>query len=184
MSHHTHSAFGVLFAVITIKVITSFDLYNNFLGEYLLIIYQTNKISLYSGAILGALIPDIDHINSHIANKFKPLSWFIKLLGIKHRGITHSLLGLILFSLLVKKLFYLDWISQGWYYSLILGYISHLIADMFNSTGLPILFPLKYRFKFGFNITTGSWQENLFFSIVIACLFILLFQKPIHSILL
>lgn len=169
--------FGILFALITIKAITFFELYNNFQIEFLLVIYQTNRITLYAGAIFGALIPDIDHINSRIGNKLKPISKLIKLLGVKHRGITHSLLGIIIFSFLIKKLFYLNWISQGWYYSLLLGYISHLIADMFNSTGLPILFPLKYRFKFGFNIATGSWQENIFFSIIITCLLLFFLQK-------
>ena len=130
-------------------------------------IQQTSLVILYIGATIGALIPDIDHVNSKISHHLKPLSKLINLLGIKHRGLTHSILGVLIFGFLTKKLVAINWITAGLYYSLLLGYISHLVADMFNPSGIPLLFPIKFRFKFGSNITTGGWQENIFFSTVI-----------------
>ncbi|SJZ58118.1 metal-dependent hydrolase [Selenihalanaerobacter shriftii] len=173
MTYHTHFAFSILFAFTVIKNLNSFQLHNYFDFEFLLILYKSSPVNLYCAAALGAILPDIDHVNSRIGNKLKPISWIIKLFGIKHRGLTHSILGVFLFSILLEKLLLINWIDKIWYYSLLIGYISHLIADMFNPLGIPILYPNEYRFKFGINITTGSWKENTFFSITILILFII-----------
>lgn len=65
-----------------------------------------------------------------------------------HRGFTHSLLavfiGLTLFYLKVPD----SWIIpadalQG----LVLGYLSHILADMITPAGVPLLWPCRWRFR-------------------------------------
>lgn len=55
-----------------------------------------------------------------------------------------------------------------------IGYISHLIADMFNTKGIPLFWPVPTKLKFPlFNISTGSTGETIFMIVSIiltACL--------------
>ncbi|MFC1711515.1 metal-dependent hydrolase [Patescibacteria group bacterium] len=48
--------------------------------------------------------------------------------------------------------------------SIMIGYISHLIADSFTKKGLPFLYPIKLNFGFPpvkkFRIKTGKFVEN------------------------
>jgi len=36
------------------------------------------------------------------------------------------------------------------------GYLPHLIFDMVNTKGIPLIYPLKKRFKFPLNFSTDS----------------------------
>lgn len=82
---------------------------------------------------ISALLPDIDHPESLLGRKIKPISWLInKLLG--HRTITHSLdfaLGLCLVVLLSSNFSY-------WAWMFVLGYISHLLLDSLTRTGIKL----------------------------------------------
>ncbi|MCK8823812.1 metal-dependent hydrolase [Fuchsiella alkaliacetigena] len=172
MSYRTHSTFGILFALIIILI--SNNLNRLLHSDFLFVLNRAEPLTLYLAVLIGALLPDIDHANSKITSKLKPLNWITRLFGIKHRGITHSLIGLALFYMLINKILALGWINQIWYYGLLLGYISHLLADMLNPTGIPLFFPNSRRFSFGVKITTGSWQENIFFSLITLALVIVL----------
>jgi inner membrane protein len=61
-----------------------------------------------------------------------------------HRTLTHSLLGVALFTLLVSLLL-------GGYPNLLLalvaGYASHVFADALNTRGVPLLWPLGRPFR-------------------------------------
>jgi len=107
-------------------------------------------------SILGAIIPDIDHTKS-IIGKFFPL--ISKQLEEKygHRTITHSvwgwavstlILGLIL--ILLHFIGFRAWssgvINWRWIAAFSIGYISHLLIDMVNFRGVPLLWPEKIRF--------------------------------------
>jgi len=121
--------------------------------------------------ILGAVIPDIDNVASP-AWKHKLLPWEGKatrdfLQG--HRNISHSLIGLLLFTFLLGILIQLvplpnlnfGLLQQAFF----LGYLSHLITDSLTIQGVPWLYPLP--FKFGFpplsflRIKTGGVLENV-----------------------
>ncbi|GAB6098169.1 hypothetical protein JCM16358_00480 [Halanaerocella petrolearia] len=170
MTYHTHSFFGFTLAIIVIKLLATFNILDiSFLITGSLL--DSSLIKFYIAAIIGALIPDIDHANSKAGKKLWFISKPLKLFGIKHRGVTHSLLGMILFGLLTKQLIDLNWIDLIVWLGLIIGYFSHLIADMFNKQGVPLFYPNQQRFKFHTNITTSSWGENLFFLIIVTLTF-------------
>lgn len=125
--------------------------------------------------IVGSLIPDMDQASNRLwdllpAGDF--LGKFLRRTFLSHRTFSHSLLGLYIFykffEWLLPKL--LNPVSVDYKIvlaSLMVGLISHIIADGLTKEGVPLLFPLK--FKFGFpplsflRITTGSWVENVLF---------------------
>lgn len=55
-----------------------------------------------------------------------------------HRTITHSLLG---FAILALVLYPLYLVSPEWYKAGLIGYLSHLLVDTTNKTGVPFLWP-------------------------------------------
>lgn len=131
---------------------------------------------------LGSIFPDIDCPQSYIGKKFHILS---KIINNKfhHRGFTHSALFiyfLIFLSLLINilfKLFYpyifvfLDVYIFIIFYGFILGCISHILLDMFNSSGVCLFYPSckKYRLPLAPVIKVGSNAElslNSFLSLL------------------
>lgn len=116
--------------------------------------------------VIGSLIPDIDHPNSLISTQLgveKASKVVSKVVG--HRGITHSLLAsLVSFIILSVLLLYYHSsliISVGF----LLGYLSHLLADSLNPTGVEWLQPFR-RSNLHFLISTGSKTEHYFFMAV------------------
>lgn len=144
----THLAIGILF--------------------YLLLLNVKNLPASTLGFIIfifGVMIPDIDHKNSKISNKIKPLSWLVRIFT-KHRGFTHSLSGAIVFSfgfMLVLQIFNITKPLTIWFF---LGYIAHLVGDSLTPQGVNWLHPLtKKRIKFF--VRTGSLTETLILSLVL-----------------
>lgn len=98
-------------------------------------------------AILTCLLPDIDHPKSFLGQR---LSWISKPIAraFGHRGFTHSLLvvfgAVAIFSLKVPE----SWIVpadavQG----LVLGYLSHILADMLTPAGVSAALALPLAFS-------------------------------------
>jgi inner membrane protein len=89
--------------------------------------YHNQDLNLLAVAI-GALLPDADTKRS-ILGRLIPL-WLI----FKHRGFTHRLYGLFLFSTACLVLF-----DKNIAVSFFIGYLSHLILDAFTVKGLKWL---------------------------------------------
>ncbi|TDX51621.1 metal-dependent hydrolase [Orenia marismortui] len=176
MTYHTHSLFGFVFAVIIVKLLALFDIKDL---SYLIkgSILNADLWKFYTAAIIASLLPDIDHANSKAGKTLwfisKPLKWF----GIKHRGLTHSILGFILFALLSKELIKYNWINRIIWYGLLIGYISHILSDMLNVHGIPLFYPNDKKFKFNTNITTGSWGEHILFVVIFATVVLLIVSE-------
>lgn len=89
-------------------------------------------------AILTCLLPDIDHPKSFLGQRLK---WISKPIAraFGHRGFTHSLLAV--FALLAT--FYLK-VPESWFIpadalqGMVLGYLSHILADMLTPAGVPL----------------------------------------------
>ncbi|KGG81317.1 metal-dependent hydrolase [Caloranaerobacter azorensis] len=77
-----------------------------------------------------------------------------------HRGFTHSLLGLLLFSMVVKILA-IRYNLIGAYKGFVIGYISHLIADSFTKGGIELFYPCSIKIMFPFTIKSGGNEEEL-----------------------
>lgn len=128
--------------------------------------------------LIGGILPDIDQPtapfwrNLPIGNLFGKL--FSRMSG-GHRFITHSIIGVVILGYLfyilltfLHPLFSSVDINIVWW-AFIIGIISHLLIDMFNKEGVPLLLPIPFKFGIpplkSLRITTDSWVENyLFFS--------------------
>lgn len=112
---------------------------------YVPIDYIINNYSLldtvivYVSIIFGSILPDIDEPNSYIGNKSIFLSPFLKVLGLKHRTLTHWLIT----PFLVLLIGYLLNNSFSIYmYALAFGILAHDIGDLLTKGGIKgFLFP-------------------------------------------
>ncbi len=98
------------------------------------------QIIFLSGAAIGSLLPDIDEPRSYIGLKFPYLSIPLKLLGIKHRTITHSIWFVFIFLLpgiLLKNIFLIG---------MAFGVFMHLIGDMLTKGGVPLFYPYNKKY--------------------------------------
>ncbi|MCD8181027.1 MAG: metal-dependent hydrolase [Firmicutes bacterium] len=87
-------------------------------------------------AALGSLTPDIDLPESTIGSKVKPISTVLnKTFG--HRTLFHSPLLYAVIFLLTFKL------NLCLALAFALGAVSHLLLDMLNQKGIPLLYPWK-----------------------------------------
>jgi inner membrane protein len=115
MNRVIHSTFGIIIGAV--------------LYYYYFPFYMTIPIS-----IIGSVFPDID----------RPKKWFFGSI-MKHRGWIHSLLAMIIFTVILKLMF----LQIGVYYELELvftaGYFSHLFLDAFTPMGVMMFYPLKKR---------------------------------------
>jgi inner membrane protein len=88
-------------------------------------------------ATIGALLPDIDHPSSWVGRRLwlisRPLAAMIG-----HRGVTHSVVAV------AGCLMLLRWqgFSRSMIDPLVIGYLSHLAADLLTSSGLRLAWPL------------------------------------------
>ncbi len=106
-------------------------------------------------AVLGAWLPDIDQNNSTIRQRTGtargqgPLgctgwigSIFAAVLG-GHRAFTHTALACALLAVALLRFTPDRW--RGYAIAFMVGYVSHLIADMLTEGGVPLFWPLSSR---------------------------------------
>jgi inner membrane protein len=151
------------------------------------------------GNIIGSTIPDMDQAGNRLY-KFLPAGNFfgkiLRRMFLGHRAFSHSLIGLYtiyhILQFLLFRLLNPDYVNAHIVFAaMIIGYVSHLFGDMLTKDGLPLLFPLKFRFGIppieAFRITTGKWIENLIVlpgTAIYIFWFIGRYQEQIMSILL
>lgn len=96
---------------------------------------------VYPLAMLGALLPDIDHPQSKLGRLLWPLSATLyRTVG--HRGPTHSFF--FLFLTLIPLVF---GVSLTWVFPVFIGCAMHLLADCLTPKGCQLLYPKKVFFK-------------------------------------
>src|SRR3990167_21338 len=146
--------------------------------SYIVATQPPQSITLATGitsilaCFVGGLTPDIDQPTADLWRKLPSGSVIARIfhpfLG-GHRYISHSLLGIFIFSLLSK--FLLGQIGQVLlvdinvvWTAFMIGYISHLLIDSFTQEGVPWLFPIPFRFGFPpfkfLRIKTGGTFEK------------------------
>jgi inner membrane protein len=156
MMGHTHAALGFLAGAAYATTIPGHDV----------------QIVATAGLIaaVAAIVPDIDHPQGSIRQKMGVFSGLLNWLP--HRGATHTLAALFVWGLLCFILLMLD----GSYRPeilviLVLGYASHLAADMATKSGIPLMLPISdkrwYLLPKGLRIRTSGAIEQLFAALVV-----------------
>lgn len=123
-------------------------------------------------ADMGALIPDMDDGGNrlwHLLPAGEKTGRVLRNVFYKHRSFTHSIIGIYLiyrfFSWVLPKFLNASFINPNVIISaLMIGYLSHLVADSLTEEGIPLLWPIKINFGFppikSWRIKTGKWFEN------------------------
>jgi inner membrane protein len=132
----------------------------------LIAIYSTNIdiIPVVAGSIIGSTLPDIDHPLPHV----------------KHRGITHTLMA----AMLIFLSFYLikDFVLLG----LGIGYLTHVLMDLLNGSGCPILYPVYKKRINIIDLKYDSTVEHMIAKVMIAnivVMIVLILMKKLSPIL-
>ena len=134
---------------------------------------STALISLLANQI-GGIAPDIDQPTAPFWRNLPVGRFFGKVFGALaggHRFLSHSIIGVALFSLLANLLLHflsplMPHVDIGYvWWAFMIGVVSHLVMDSFTKEGVPWLLPIP--FKLGFpplkklRITTGKSAELL-----------------------
>lgn len=135
----------------------------------------TGIVCVVGAAVLGALAPDIDKTNSKISTTFPILKKTEHFFG--HRGIVHSPLFWIAFLFIICKIFTNDIVIC---FSFMLGVCTHLLLDMLNRAGIPLLYPFVKKKIHIASISANSGSGkivNRVFALLstIACMLFLFF---------
>lgn len=130
-------------------------------------------VAAFGANFMGGLFPDIDQPTSRFWDEFRLGPLVAKVvcpaLG-GHRHISHSLLGLVLIGwgskMFLQLLGHIVLINMDvvWF-AFMIGVVSHLIMDLFTKEGLPLLWPLSWKFGVPpiklLRIETGKLVEKL-----------------------
>ncbi len=136
------------------------------------------KVVYYLMVGFGALLPDIDNARSTFGHKLGWVSKEIQRIA-GHRTVFHSILGLVLGSVLAiglqQLVIYLlaqrGFIAPALYirgsylvfFAVLFGCVMHIAADALTQGGVPLLWPNPKRFGFppnpSWRFRTGTWPE-------------------------
>ena len=129
-----------------------------------------------AAAMIGGLMPDVDHPESSLGRRAPLLSLPLSAL-FGHRGATHSMfaIGLLAAGLQVAALVWPVIAPAA--LGLIIGYVSHVLADVLTPSGVPLMWPSPQRWRVPL-VRTGSVFERLFALAVLGGLGWWLYQMP------
>lgn len=160
MNAKEHRVAGICAGIITCMIMDTCKINNSI--DSIDTVYKLGSYAAIIGmASIGSLVPDIDQPNSTMGKRLGPISKLLnKMFG--HRGLIHFPLFLALIAgLLYMGYLYIDTKWQIIYMMLslgfIVGYISHIFLDMFNSEGIKLFGPI---IGFQFKIPTGITFKN------------------------
>ncbi|AUY25144.1 MAG: metal-dependent hydrolase [Mixta calida] len=113
--------------------------------------------------LLTCLLPDIDHPRSTLGQRFRWISQPIAR-AFGHRGFTHSLLAVLGGVTLLRMNLPHGWpVPTDAMHGMVLGYLSHIAADMLTPAGVPLLWPCRWRFRLPLLTTkAGNQLERIF----------------------
>lgn len=159
MTGKTHVACGVtLMIAVTVQYTSGLDVSG---------IHIDPAVGLSTVAI-GSYLADIDIQRSKMGQKYKLISRMLT-----HRGITHTLLFPALLYVAIITLATMP-VIPSLLFGLLVGWVSHLMADICNKKGIPILWPITSKKLHIATFKTGTWQEGVFLLIWIGGLFVCL----------
>jgi inner membrane protein len=136
-----------------------------FVAAELVLVYRDIPFISWEAAgvlLLGCLsgtLADVDKQGSTMAKVLFPLSALLRILKVRHRSLTHSILfmlALMFAALPLPALFF---------WTLIAAYASHPLIDLLNDRGVELLWPLKLHIRLlpkFMAVDTGSVGEAVF----------------------
>ncbi len=92
--------------------------------------------------VLGSLLPDVDTSTSFIGRSVLPLSKRLET-RFGHRQEVHSIFALAVVAGLSWPLRFIPDVGLDLWLALLVGWMSHLILDLFNPAGIAFLLPLS-----------------------------------------
>ncbi|HRN96373.1 MAG TPA: metal-dependent hydrolase [Candidatus Levybacteria bacterium] len=108
----------------------------------------------FSANMIGGLAPDIDQPTGTLWNRTRGGSVISRMISPMlggHRFISHSIIGVVLFGWVLKlalglmsSVLLVDMNIVWW--AFMIGFVSHLVMDMFSRDGVPLLFPIPIKF--------------------------------------
>lgn len=118
--------------------------------------------ALLAMSVLGGLFPDIDLETSKVGQHTKTMSFIInRFFG--HRTIFHAPLLYVLVYILLKQ-------PLQQYHILLLaftaGALSHIVLDMCNAKGIPLLYPAKGNYHVAKIKNGGKVEKAIFFTLI------------------
>lgn len=145
---------------------------------YIVVIQPLQQMTLatlivaFSSNMIGGLAPDLDKPTADLWGRLPAGSVIGRLISPilgGHRFISHSIIGIVLFGFgvqyllnLINSVLLVDMSLVFW--SFMIGFVSHLVADSFTKDGVPWLFPIPVRFGFPpfkfLRIKTGGLLES------------------------
>lgn len=153
-------------------------------------------VPVVAGALIGSLLPDIDHpkaainqrlliFKNKLALQFTFLliggaaflygSTILKMVGVfliftalsAHRKFTHSIIGLLAFSgICFSVLYFYSGSLKTVIIGLIIGYVTHIVTDCLSNHGIELLFPFSERHFALPVVKTGGVSELIFLILV------------------
>ncbi len=118
---------------------------------------------------LGSILPDIDYVS-----RFFGTAYYLRY----HRGITHSFVFALIFSLSVSRI--IQKLRKDWTFSkgasvLFLGIVCHIYLDLITSFGTEILLPLSRE---RFHLDWVFVIDPIFtISLLIGCMITMIFKR-------
>lgn len=166
MTGKVHAVAGVVFGVAgacaLVQMPEARALFDNGLKD---VVYENITVGdvanvgiLVASSWLGSLLPDIDHPTSTMSKQFWFVSFPYRILQfifgkfkatkdfVGHRGITHSILFMLI-PIVIMAFVHNPWVWISMT-GLTIGMFSHLIMDMLNPMGVPLLLPfVRKKFR-------------------------------------
>lgn len=124
-----------------------------------------NQILFIILVLFGGLLPDIDHPKSKLGRYFRPVMFLFE-----HRGFFHSFLVLPLITAVLFFFFHMPQFALP----IIIGYISHLLADLITLEGIMPFHPISRMRLRGFISTGGILEVLIFVALLIYSGYVLL----------
>lgn len=115
----------------------------------------TGALVIASSAI-GSLLPDLDTFTSILGRQVAPISFVIRLV-FGHRTILHAVIPWALAAAAISGL-YPD--LTLYIIAAAVGIATHLFLDMLNPAGVPLLWPVNFRFRLGI-FRSGGLADSL-----------------------
>lgn len=157
-----------------------------FISAELVLAYQ--DVSFFSWDTAGALLlgclagtlADVDKPGSTMAKVLFPLSALLRILKVRHRTLTHSIVFLLLLMMISLPM------SPLYFWVFIVAYASHPIIDLLNERGIQLFWPLPMKIRLlpkFIAIDTGSTSETVFRWLLLVVTLLIPFKLYVYPML-